>query len=70
MQLIEGELENHSDSDDEGTADEEDEEDINNTNVKQLESLDLAKVIHLSPLRNNERRGKDVVISLQIKVIT
>ncbi|XP_004228625.1 serine/threonine-protein kinase rio2 [Solanum lycopersicum] len=41
--LIEGELENHSDSDDEGTADEEDEEDINNTNVKQLESLDLAK---------------------------
>ncbi|XP_049390529.1 serine/threonine-protein kinase rio2 [Solanum stenotomum] len=41
--LIEGEPEKQSDSDDEGTADEEDEEDINNTNVKQLESLDLSK---------------------------
>lgn len=40
--LIEGELEKQSDSDDEGTADEEDGEDTN-TNVKQLESLHLVK---------------------------
>ncbi|KAJ8574197.1 hypothetical protein K7X08_026002 [Anisodus acutangulus] len=38
--LIEGEL---SDSDDEGTSDEDDAEDINDTNVKQLESLHLEK---------------------------
>ncbi|XP_059278547.1 serine/threonine-protein kinase rio2 isoform X1 [Lycium ferocissimum] len=39
--LIEGELEENSDSDEE--EDEEDEENINNTNVKQLESLHLEK---------------------------
>ncbi|KAK4371769.1 hypothetical protein RND71_007153 [Anisodus tanguticus] len=41
--LIEGELEEHSDFDDEGTGDEDDEVDINDTNVKQLESLHLEK---------------------------
>ncbi|CAN4113961.1 unnamed protein product [Withania somnifera] len=41
--LTEGELGKCSDSDDEGTGDEEDSEDINNTNIKQLESLYLVK---------------------------
>lgn len=49
----------YSDSDDEGTGDDED-EDMNETNIKQLESLQLEKVVPLSPLRRKERRDIDL----------
>lgn len=47
LQLTEAELDMYSDSDDEGTGDDED-EDMNETNIKQLESLQLEKVVPLS----------------------